>query len=291
MQLLVNGLIAGSFAALLASGLALVYGTLGVFNMALGQIALIGGYSTWWFLTHASIPLPYAILGGLFVSSLVAWLLFETAVKPFYQRHRFLPLVSTIAASMIVDGLILLVFHEQPRTIGMGVRTLYHMGSVSFSLEQIVLVSMTILFLVVLALILALTSLGRRIRATVQHPAAAESLGINASMLHRSVFIFSGLLAGLAGIFQGIDLNLTPTLGFPITIKAYAALIAGGKESLRGTILCAYGIALLEQFTVGIPWFGFYIPAGYQGTVSLLIIIMMLLVRPQGLFGSLHRRA
>jgi branched-chain amino acid transport system permease protein len=100
------------------------------------------------------------------------------------------------------------------------------------------------------------------------------------------VFLLSGVLAGCAGIFQGIDLNLTPTLGFAITIKAYAALIAAGKSSLGGTILCAYGIALLEQIAVGIPWFGFYIPSGYQGTVALIVIILILLIRPQGLFGS-----
>src|SRR3989344_3630302 len=110
MQLLVNALIAGSLAALMAGGLALVYGVLGVFNLALGQLALIGGYFTWWFHQQAHLPLPLSILLGMVVGGLVSWASFELAIAPFYRRHRFLPLVTTIALSMILDSLILLVF-------------------------------------------------------------------------------------------------------------------------------------------------------------------------------------
>ncbi len=289
MQILVNALIAGSFAALMAGGLSLVYGVLGVFNMALGQLALIGGYVAWW-LVSSSVPFPFAIVGGLVAGAIVTSLSFELAIGPFYQRHRFLPLVTTIALSILLQGFILLLFKDDPKSILTGSHDLLQLSGAVISREQIVLIAFTMIFLFTLAILLAATSIGRRIRATVQHPAAAESLGIYAPLLHRAVFILSGVLAGCAGIFQGIDLNLTPVLGFSITIKAYAALIAGGKDSLKGTIFCAYGIALLEQLVVGVPWFGVYISAGYQSTVALLVIIVMLLIRPHGLFGSVARR-
>ena len=108
MQLLANALIAGSLAALIAGGLSLVYGTLGVFNLALGQMVLIGGYSTWWLHQQMNLPLAISILGGLTISMLLSWLTFTIFVEPFYKRHRFLPLVTTIALSMILDGVILL---------------------------------------------------------------------------------------------------------------------------------------------------------------------------------------
>lgn len=273
----------------MAAGLCLVYGVLGVFNMALGQLALVSGYAVWWFVSVALLPLPIAILCGLTVGAAVTWISFEVAVAPFCKRHRFLPLVTTIALSIVLDGLLLLIFREDPKSISTGGRHALALGDLALSAEQAILIAMTFCFLLLLAWVLATTTFGRRIRATVQHSAAAESLGINAPLLHRLVFLLSGLLAGCAGIFQGIDLNLTPTLGFAITIKAYAALIAAGKRSLGGTIVCAYGIALLEQLAVGIPWFGFYIPSGYQGTVALVVIILILLVRPQGLFGSRTR--
>ncbi len=292
VQLLVNALIAGSFAALMAAGLSMVYGVLGVFNMALGQIALAGGYGAWWLLMKAGLPFPFAVLGGAVIAAFVTWLSFELFVAPFYKRHRFLPLVTTIALSMILDGILLYLFKEDPKSISTGGKHLVSLGNAVMSLEQGVLVLITVVFLSALAWILVGTPFGRRIRATVEHPSAAESLGINAPLLHRLVFIMSGVLAGFAGIYLGIDQNLTPVLGFAITIKAYAALIAGGKKSLWGTILCAYGIALLEQLSIGVPWFGgHYIAAGFQNTVALLMIIVILLWKPEGIFGSRTRTA
>ena len=292
MQLLLNGLIAGSLAALIAGGLALVYGVLGVFNLALGQMVLFGGYVTWWLHQVIGLPLLVSILGGLAAGGLLAAFTFEVFVNPFYKRHRFLPLVTTIAWSMILDGLILLLFQEQPKSIIPGLRVQVTIFGAQISSEQIVLIVATILFLCLLAWVLHSTPLGRRIRAVVQHDHAALSLGIPAPLLYRLLFIASGVLAAAGGIFLGIDQNLTPTIAFPLTIKAYAAIIAGGKGNVWGAILCAYLIAILEQLVVGLHWFGlFYIPAGYQATVALLFIIFFLLFKPSGLFAVRARTA
>lgn len=290
MQLLVNGIIAGSLAALIAGGLSLVYGVLGVFNLALGQLALIGGFATWWFHQVAGLPLSLSIFLGLLCGAIVTWLSFEIAVAPFYKRHRHLPLVTTIALSMILDALILLIFEERARSIIRGTKQFFEWGDVRVSVQQIILVSVTLLCVCFTAWMLHSTRFGRQIRATVQHPHAALSLGISANLLHRIIFIASGVLAGLGGIYIGIDQNLTPTLAFPLAIKAYAAVIAGGKDNLWGTIVCAYLIAFIEQFAVGTPWFfGNYIPASYQSIVALVFIIGVLLIKPSGLFSRRAR--
>ena len=109
-QLLVNGLIAGSLAALIAGGLALVYGVLGIFNLALGQMVLVGGYAAWWLHQSVGLRLPVSIVGGLLIGGVLTWVIFEIFIAPFYKRHRFLPIVTTIALSMILDALILLFF-------------------------------------------------------------------------------------------------------------------------------------------------------------------------------------
>ncbi len=291
MQLLINALIAGSLAALMAGGLALVYGVLGVFNLALGQLALTGGLSTWW-LHQAGLPLGVSILGGVVAGAIITWLTFEIAVAPFYRRERTLPLVTTIAWSMILDALILLVFQEEPKSILSGAKHFIEVGNIRVSVEQMVMIALTLVFLALVAWVLHSTLFGRRLRATVQNADAARSLGISSSLLHRIVFIGSGVLAALGGIYMGIDQNLTPTLAFPITIKAYAALIAGGKDNFWGTILAAYLIALLEQLAIGTPWwFGGYISAGYQSVVALLFIIVVLLIKPSGLFSKTMRAA
>jgi branched-subunit amino acid ABC-type transport system permease component len=292
MQLLVNALIAGSLAALIAGGLALVYGVLGIFNMALGQLVLIGGYATWWLYQVAGLPLIVSILGGLATGALCTWLTFEVFVNPFYRKHRFLPLVTTIAWSMILDGLILLLFEERPRSIISGLPEGFILWGAHISMQQCVLVSVTVCALCAFGYVFHCTSLGRRLRAVVQNTHASLSLGINAPLLYRAIFIMSGVFAAGGGIFIGIDQNLSPTLGFTYTIKAYAAIIAGGKGNVWGAVLCAYIIALLEQLLVGVHWFNaFYVPAGYQQTVALLFIIGILLLRPQGLFAHKVRSA
>jgi branched-subunit amino acid ABC-type transport system permease component len=292
MQLLANALIAGSLAALIAGGLALVYGVLGVFNMALGQLALFGGYSAWWLHQVVGLPLLPSVCGGLIVGGLLTWFTFELFVRPFCKHHRFLPLVTTIAWSMILDGAILLLFEERPRSILTAGKSMRQIGSVLISSEQCIMIVLTLLALLAFAWVFHGTSFGRKLRAVVQHESAARSMGINAAVLHRIIFIVSGVFAAAGGIFIGIDQNLTPTLAFSLTIKAYAAIIAGGKGNIWGAIFCAYMIALLEQLLVGIHWFSaFYVPAGYQQTVALLFIIGILLLKPSGLFRSASRTA
>jgi branched-subunit amino acid ABC-type transport system permease component len=213
-------------------------------------------------------------------------------VGPFFRRHRFLPLVTTIALSMVLDGFMLLLFGEQFQTILRAASPSAGLQGVSLNVAQLCLVASTLVLLCVLAWALHGTAFGRRIRAVVQHPHAALSLGIPAAMLYRLLFVLSGVLAAGAGIFIGIDQNLTPTLAFPLTIKAYAAVIAGGKGNVWGAVLCAYVIAMLEQLVVGVRWFGmFYVPPGYQATVALLFIIVFLLCKPEGLFASHARSA
>lgn len=292
MQLLANALIAGSLAALMAGGLALVYGVLGIFNLALGQLALVGGYATWWMHQQANLPLPLSVAGGLAIGAFMTWVTFEIAVAPFYRRDSRIPIVTTVAWSMILDALLLLIVEERPRAIIHGTKHFLALDAVRISVEHIVLISCSLTLLCGIALAISSTPFGRKIRATVQHPDAARSLGISSSVMHRIVFIGSGVLAACGGIYIGIDQNLTPTLAFPVTIKAYAALIAGGKDNFWGTILAAYIIALMEQLAVGVPWwFGSYISAGYQSIVALLFIILVLLMKPSGLFSHRARTA
>ncbi len=292
MQLLANALIAGSLAALVAGGLALVYGVMGVFNLALGQMVLFGGYCTWWLHQVAGWALFPSIIGGLIAGGILAFVAYRICITPFVKHHRFLPLVTTIALSMILDGLLQLLFGETPRNIIPGEKHMLELLDARISPEQLTLIVATLVLLLVFAWFFHTTPMGRRIRAVVQHEHAAQSLGIPAARLRTAVFIASGMFAAAAGIFMGIDQTLTPVIGFGITIKAYAAIIAGGKGNIWGAVLCAYLIALLEQLLVGIHWFGlFYVPAGYQQTVALVLIIVFLLIKPSGIFGSIQRSA
>lgn len=292
VQLLFNAISAGSLAALVASGLGVVYGILRVFNLALGQTVLMGGYLTWWFHDALHWPLVPSIGAGIVVGALLSWLTYDVFMAPFARRHPYLPIVTTIALSMMLDGAILMVFGAQPKTIAPEWQATLTLWGATVSWAQIVLCTTTAVLLGGTAWMLGHTRLGRQLRATAQHHEAAGALGIRADHLQRILVIVSGTLACAGGVFIGIDQNLTPTLAFPLTIKAYAAVIAGGMGNLWGTVACAFGIALIEQLAVGTPWwFGTYIPAGYQSLPALVIIIAFLLWKPEGLFGHVTRRA
>jgi len=255
-------------------------------------MVLVGGYVTWWLHQSAGMPLVISIFGGLVTGALISWFTFEVFIRPFYKLHRFLPIVTTIALSMILDGLILLGFGSRPRSILPGSKEMMTVAGARISVEQMVMIALTILALVGFAYVLHSTALGRKIRAVVQNDHAAMSLGIPALLLHRLIFILSGVLAACGGIYMGIDTNLTPTVAFSITIKAYAAIIAGGRGNFWGAIFFAYIISLIEQLLVGVHWFGaFYVPAGFQQTVALIFIIILLIIKPAGLFAHSSRTA
>ena len=178
----------------MAGGLALVYGVLGIFNLALGQLALVGGYTTWWLHHVASLPLFPSIMGGIIVGGLVTALTFEIAIAPFYRRDLRLPLVTTIAWSMILDAALLLMFQEYPRSILKQGKHFVEFGNVRTSVEQLAMIGATLILLCSVAWLLHSSTLGRKIRATVQHADAARSLGIASSAIHRIVFVASGVL-------------------------------------------------------------------------------------------------
>lgn len=289
VQLLLNALIAGSLLALVAGGLSLVYGTMGIFNLALGQLALVGGYVTW-FAMSSGLSFSLALLVGLTAGVLASWLTYVVAVRPFFGLHPHLPIVTTVAWGMVLDGALLLVFGEQPVSLLPEWRSTFAFFGGRVSELQLGLCITTLLIVAVAAHTLHATALGRRIRAVVLHAPAALSLGIAAPALHLLLFLASGLLAACAGIFLALDQSLSPTLAFTLTIRAYAAVICGGRGHFWGAVACAYGIALLEQLVVGLPWLGGdYLPAGYQFSVTLAVIIIVLLVRPTGLFVGRSR--
>jgi len=114
-------------------------------------MVLIGGYATWWMHQVVGLPLPVSIIGGLIVGAIVSWITFEIFINPFYKRHRFLPLVTTIALSMMLDGMILLMFEDRPRSIIPGLSDPYVLMGVRISQQQILLILVTLLTLVAFA--------------------------------------------------------------------------------------------------------------------------------------------
>jgi branched-chain amino acid transport system permease protein len=136
-----------------------------------------------------------------------------------------------------------------------------------------------------MALIIHGTSFGRKVRALSENGPAAQAMGVRVTAINIGVFVACTLLAAYAGILVGYETNLQPTMGNSYTIKAFAAMILGGLGSVWGTVVGSFILGLIENFAIGIDFGGYSLPAGYKDAFAFVTILLILLVRPQGLFG------
>ena len=290
-QLLVNALIAGSIYAIVSSGFSLMYGVLKVLNFAHGQVLMLGAYLFYFFHISQELAVPAAGILSLGCMSLFAITALRLFIEPFTEHSFILPLVSTLALSIILESLVSIFFGVNVKsfTSGSAVESIEFWG-IFITPIQIIIITSAVFILSVLGLVVHTTYYGRMLRALAEHPAAAESLGINRRILTLSVILIGTLLATYAGILVGYETNIQPTMGGIFTVKALAAMILGGLGNIWGTVAGSYILALVENLGLGVEIGGYSIPAGYKDAVAFIIILLMLLVRPTGIFGKRLRK-
>lgn len=289
-QLLVNALIAGSLYALMSVGLSLSYGLLRILNFAHGHLMMVGAYLFLLFSDILGWPLAIAALAAVASGTVVAWLALRIAITPFREFHSLLTFVSTLALSNALEALVSIAFGVNVRSLssGMGYESL-SFGSVFVTPIQLGIISVTVVLLGTLAVILHCTTYGRRIRAVAESPHTAASVGIESDAIRTTVFIASVLLAMLAGVATGLETSLQPTMGSALTIKAFAAMVFGGLGNVWGTIVGSYVLALVENLAIGLDFGSWSVPAGYKDAFAFVIILGVMLIRPNGLFGKKGR--
>jgi branched-chain amino acid transport system permease protein len=291
-QLLVNAVITGSIYALASSGLALTVGLLRILNFAHGHIMMAGAYTFFFFHVQNELGLVTAGAASVVVTMLLGVITLTVFITPFLQSSSLLPFVTTIALGSILEAAVSLGFGVNVRSFptGSGVESL-QWGSVFITPIQILIVASALSILGSLGVMIHLTPLGRKVRALAENSYAAEGLGISGRQITLGVFIVSMLLGAYAGILVGYETNIQPTMGGSYTIKAFAAMILGGLGNMWGTIAGAYILGLVENLSIGLDFGGYSLPAGYKDAFAFIIILVVLLFRPQGLFGAKARIA
>lgn len=289
-QLLINALIAGSIYALAASGLSLSYGVSRILNFAHGQSMMVGAYL---FLFVGEVlgmepsPLTLAIAGVIAIplAAVVGAGVFLIFIAPFTGRNPLLPFVATVAAGKILENLVAILFGVNVRSISSSVDS-YDLGFGFVTGSQIFTIISAFLILSALALLVNRTGLGRRIRAVQSGAVAASALGIDVRKTLLTVFVISSALAAFAGILAGYETSLQPTMGGSYTVKALAIMVLGGLGNVWGTVIASYLLAILETVIVGVDFGSVSIPIGYRDGIAFVVILGMLLWRPQGLLAK-----
>jgi branched-chain amino acid transport system permease protein len=291
-QLLVNSLITGSIYALASAGLALTYGLLRILNFAHGHIMMVGAYTFLFFFGQ----LELGFLTSVFCSTLsmvaLGVITLGIFILPFMRASALLPFITTIALGTILESLVSMLFGVNVRSLPSPVLSdSIEWHGVYITPLQIFIVLSAFTVLATLAFIVHQTSIGRKLRAIAENRSAAEGLGISSTSLIYGACILATLLGAYAGVLVGYETNIQPTMGSSYSIKAFAAMVLGGLGNMWGTIAGAFILGLIENLSIGIDFFGYSLPAGYKDAFAFIVILAVLLLRPQGIFGTQSRVA
>ena len=280
-QQLVNGLTLGAVYTLIALSFSLVMGILGVLNLAITELFMLGGYLGFTVIM-AHLPLPLALAAGMAGAAIVAIVIEKLGYQPFRTAPVVTPMLSTLGFSIILQNVVTNVWGSDPLQLADEVLTQrYTLGGVSVSAMQLTVMGATIVLVAALAFVVQRTSMGRALRAVAENRDVARLLGVSASRITLIAFMLSGALAGAAGVLIGLHYAaITPYIGVEIWLKAIAVMVIGGTTRIWGALIAGPLIGVLEVMTVA------YGGSQVRDFVVYGFMILILLLRPQGLLGG-----
>ena len=280
-QAIYSGILYGSIYGLMAIGLTLIWGSLRMLNLAHGALYLVGGYVAWTALNVLELPLLPSLALGVIGAALVALLIQVLAINRLLGRQEFFnaAMIATVGASIVIESAVLIIFGPRVKQMPAVIEGTFKIGNILISYQALIVIAVALVSFALLALFLRRSRYGLSIQAVSQQMDAARLMGIPSVVTFMIVMTISGALAGLAGVLLSSIFYLSPTSGFNPMIKALVVTIFGGLGSVKGTIWAAYVIGLLEAFLQ------VYFGAGAALPGLFLFMIIMLIIRPTGLFG------
>lgn len=284
---LTGGVVLGALYALMATGLAIVWTTLGIFNFAHGAFIALGAYIGWQLSNDAGFGVDHlAALPLTVVAIFLIGVAFQQAlIRPFERKDNIVTatVIITLAGGAIIENVILLVWGPRSKQIQAITDEKLDFGVLVLSWNDVVLVALVAAILAVIGWFLARSRLGRSMRAVSQNRQAAELMGLNVPLLYALAFGLAAATAGVAGYFIGSIRFITPTVGADPLMKALVVVIFGGIARFTSPIYAAFIVGLLESFAT------FYLGLYWAPTVLFAVMMVVLSVKPSGLFGR-HQR-
>lgn len=282
LEQLINGLTLGSTYALIALGYTMVYGIIQLINFAHGEIYMFGAF-VGLFLVLAGVNLFVALLGAMIFCMLLGMLIERVAYRPLRGKStRLSALISAIGVSIFLQTLMVLYrgtnTTRYPEVLA---SSTFHLGSINISSLQIIILLVSAFLMVALQLMIRQTRMGKAMRACSQDLEAASLMGINANRIISMTFAIGSALAAAGGVMVGIYYNAVwPYMGTMAGLKAFAAAVLGGIGSVPGAMVGGVTLGVLEIMGVA------YLSSSYKDAIAFAILILVLIIRPQGIFGQ-----
>jgi len=288
LQQLVNAIVFGSVLTLFALGLSLAWGTLDVLNLAHGSLFVFAGFLAYEFSSHVQMPFVFLVISCMIATGLVAALMEAVAFRhvrlrfPSKRQAEMSMLVASIGFSTMIDTIVANQTSDSSFAPAPSAFTVSHtnIGSVVITNIEIVIVAVTVVVAIALDQWVRRSRSGRAVRSIAFDADTSSLLGINVNSLAALTMFVAGALAGLAGVLLAVYVGAEDTTtGQSYMLTAFAILIVGGVGSVRGAIAAAFFISIAETAVVA------YGPSNWNNGVAFLLILLVLLVRPSGLFA------
>jgi branched-chain amino acid transport system permease protein len=287
-ELVFQGLVRGAMYALMGIGLSLIFGILGVVNFAHGEFFMLGTYAMYFVSAALGLPFLAGIAAAAIALFVIGVVLERALLEPLRRRagRDWLldSFVLTIGLMVILQNLALLGFCSRRRGVTTLVEGSFEIGNVTITYERLAILALAVVIVGLLAAYIRFTATGKAIRATAQHPEAAQTLGIDINRIYTVAFGIGAALAGTAGALLISIFPAFPTVGYQPVLKSFAVVILGGLGSIPGAIAGGFVLGIVEAYAI------FFMSAGWQSVVTPLIIILVLVFRPQGLFTAQGER-
>ncbi len=288
-QQLINALALGCVYALFALGFTLVFGVLGVINLSHGAVFMLGSYIALEAVLQLQLPLWAAIIVACASAGLAGLIIDFLVLRPLRKRNapHLIPMIATIGVAIVINSAVQGIFGAN--TIRFPVGTVpedaISIGQLHVTVIELGIIFASLVLMAALMIVLKRTQVGRALRAIAESPKAASLLGINVERLFLTTSFAAAALGGLAGLLISLYSNAVfPLMGQPMLHKGIAVIILGGMGDIRGAMIGGLFLGFAEVLSVA------YVGSTMRDAVAFGLLFLILLVRPQGLFGKVLER-
>ncbi|MBC9786344.1 branched-chain amino acid ABC transporter permease [Heliobacterium chlorum] len=281
LEQILNGLAQGSIYALIGIGFALIFGVLGLVHFAHGEVYMIGAFIGFIMITAFHLPVWAALLLAIAGAAIVGFLVELLNFRPLRKAPEYASMICTLGLSVVLQNATMLIWGSDTKSLPLSSENVaFSFFGAKLSMEQILIFTVSLGLMVGLQYILYRSKLGKAIRAIAQNREAAALMGVNINQVIAATFAIGSGLGGAAGVLVGLYYNaFYPTMGFMAGLKAFTATVLGGLTSVPGAVLGGIILGVVENITAA------YISSGFRDLVAFVILILVLFIRPSGIFG------
>jgi branched-chain amino acid transport system permease protein len=281
MQGALNGIMLGLNYALIALGLSLIFGIMGIVNFAHGEMYMLGGYVAYFLIGQLGLNFFLTLIAAIILIGFLGLLLEKLLFRPLMTRPKeaLTSMIAAVGLAWVLQMLAVICFGELDRNVPSTFKGIIHMGGVVITKERLATIIVGVCFIILLNLFLLRTKTGQAIRAVAQDKEAAALQGVQVGRISALSFGIGCAIAGTAGALMAPIFSINPFLGGEVILKAFLVVILGGMGSIPGAMLGGLVLGLIESFG------SLFFTVPTVSVITFILIIILLIVKPQGLLG------